>query len=391
MGAGDRGGYPGRAQNYDKSIGNASSASDRADRRSVPAHAGAIAGVRGGRGRQHAAGDRQHGAGAGTILLYDGANLVQSEPYQSFYNGTFAVRLNEAAASALSAGVLRSAAVQTWINGLCNMTDIGKFRRFGAGPNRGSPFVDQRSRPQGAVSLQPRPDVGKIFARFVLNLTLKGFRRTWRWLNWWGQSWLIISDSCPKNPAVYSFDPTNAYDWSIDLRTGLMWMRSQSCDGGNCRFAMYDQQGGVGSGVELVQSYLSKVNATLNTSYPGELFALMAPSRAQWVIVLPFGTAVDWTSDVQSEAPASRFFPAWNNWVVDISVGPNFTPGGPTASLQPVSPAPLADPYHFLYRSHQDDFSMNVFTAGPSMSTARADATVTPLVNGKVLIAGGVG
>jgi hypothetical protein len=47
--------------------------------------------------------------GAGTMLLYDGANRVQSEPYQSFYNGIFAVRLNEAAASALSAGMFTAA------------------------------------------------------------------------------------------------------------------------------------------------------------------------------------------------------------------------------------------------------------------------------------------
>ncbi|HEY3912566.1 MAG TPA: kelch repeat-containing protein [Stellaceae bacterium] len=233
----------------------------------------------------------------------------------------------------------------------------------------------------------------------------------------------------PKKPNVYNAAPTNAWNWAIDTRSGLMWMRSRSCDGSsdgssNCTFAMYDKEGGFGSGVELVQPYLSTINTTLSNSYPGELLAMTAPGRAQWISFLsglytnnnnnpsntlasiyffgqptaklkPFSPAGTpdythfWTSDVYQEAPGPRVFPAWCNWHVDTSVSA-FGNCEPTENLELVSAAPLADPYHFLYyRSHQDDFSMNVFTAGPSMKVARADATATPLLNGKVLIAGG--
>jgi Galactose oxidase, central domain len=72
-------------------------------------------------------------------------------------------------------------------------------------------------------------------------------------------------------------------------------------------------------------------------------------------------------------------------------VYPTFSCCDPTQNLELVSAAPLTDPYHFLYRSHQDDFSRNVFTPGPALGVARAGATATPLLNGKVLIAGGVG
>ncbi len=221
-------------------------------------------------------------------------------------------------------------------------------------------------------------------------------------------------------PNVYNTDPTNAYNWSIDTSSGLLWMRSRSCDGSNCNFAMYNQAGGLPSGAELAQPYINNTNSTLNSSYPDELLALTAPSRAQWIsllsgIPLPpgyspstylasiyfFGSPVPnkapladynmfWTSDIGSEASGAQLFPAWDNWTVDTRFA-TFSCCDPTQNLELVSAAPLTDPYHFLYRSHQDDFSMNVFTSGPALGVARADATVTPLLNGKVLIAGGVG
>ncbi len=217
----------------------------------------------------------------------------------------------------------------------------------------------------------------------------------------------------PKNPAAYSSDPTNAYNWSIDLRSGLMWMRSRSCDAGNCTFAMYDKEGGFGSGVALVQPYLSNITAVLNKSYPELLLALTAPSRAQWRTMLPnnrslFGYHHFWTSDVYKQAPGPRLFPVWENFFVDTSwypgeicnpgqhqyECPEFPYGEPTDDLQLVSAAALTDPYHFVYRSHEDYLPRNVFAKAAKtapMTAARADATATPLLNGKVLIAGGNG
>jgi hypothetical protein len=232
------------------------------------------------------------------------------------------------------------------------------------------------------------------------------------------------------SPNVYNADPTNAYNWSIDTRSGLLWMRSRSCDGSNfsnCNFAMYNQAGGLPSGAELTQPYISNINTTLNNSYPDELLALTAPSRAQWISLLSglplppnyipsnylasiyfFGSPGQkppaipnynrfWTSDIGREASGAQLFPAWDNWTVDTRfigrepVYQTFSCCDPTQNLELVSAAPLTDPYHFLYRSHQDDFSRNVFTSGPALGVARGDATVTPLLNGKVLIAGGVG
>ncbi|MGH7115753.1 MAG: kelch repeat-containing protein [Stellaceae bacterium] len=214
----------------------------------------------------------------------------------------------------------------------------------------------------------------------------------------------------PKNPNLYSTDPTNAYNWAIDTRSGLLWMRSRSCDGANCTFAQ-------GGGVALAQPYIGSINTTLNQSYPGELLALTAPSRAQWISLLrgfpkfPHGFASQylasiyffgvpdkrnpayskpdydhfWTSDIGREMPGIHLF-----WHVDTSRRV-FGCCEPSESLELVSAAPLTDPYHFLYRSHQDDFSMNVFTSGPAMGVASTDATATALPNGKVLIAGGIG
>jgi hypothetical protein len=227
------------------------------------------------------------------------------------------------------------------------------------------------------------------------------------------------------NPNVSNPDPTNAYNWSIDTSSGLLWMRSRSCDGSNfsnCNFAMYNQAGGLPSGAELAQPYISNINTTLNNSYPDELLALTAPSRAQWISLLSglplppaynpitylasiyfFGSPGQnggvplvnyykfWTSDIGSEASGAQLFPAWDNWTADTRFIGRFSCCDPTQNLELVSAAPLTDPYHFLYRSHQDDFSRNVFTSGPALSVARGGATVTPLLNGKVLIAGGVG
>jgi len=228
------------------------------------------------------------------------------------------------------------------------------------------------------------------------------------------------------SPNVYNADPTNAYNWSIDTRSGLLWMRSRSCDASNCNFAMYNQAGGLPSGAELAQTYISKINTTLNDSYPDELLALTAPSRAQWISLLSglpksaggyasnylasiyfFGAPGKngvplanyyhfWTSDIGSEAAGTQLFPAWDNWSVDTRYPPlngasTFTCcKALTDNLELVSAAPLTDPYHFLYRSHQDDFSRNLFTSGPALGVARAGATATPLLNGKVLIAGGL-
>jgi hypothetical protein len=232
------------------------------------------------------------------------------------------------------------------------------------------------------------------------------------------------------SPNVYNADPTNAYNWSIDTSSGLLWMRSRSCDGStfsNCNFAMYNQASGLPSGAELAQPYISKINASLNDSYPDELLALTAPSRAQWISLLSglpksqgayainylasiyfFGAPGKngvplanyyhfWTSDIGSEAAGPQLFPAWDNWSVDTRYPPlngasTFTCcKALTDNLELVSAAPMTDPYHFLYRSHQDYFSRNIFVSGPALGVARADATVTPLLNGKVLIAGGWG
>jgi len=88
------------------------------------------------------------------------------------------------------------------------------------------------------------------------------------------------------SPNVYNADPTNAYNWSIDTSSGLLWMRSRSCDASNCNFAMYNQAGGLPSGAELAQPLISNINTSLNDSYPDELLALTAPSRAQWISLL---------------------------------------------------------------------------------------------------------
>ena len=44
---------------------------------------------------------------AGSIQLYDGVDLVQSVPQESFYNGTFAIPLNSSATAAIASGDLR--------------------------------------------------------------------------------------------------------------------------------------------------------------------------------------------------------------------------------------------------------------------------------------------
>jgi hypothetical protein len=66
----------------------------------------------------------------GTILLYDGAELLQSQSDVKFYNGTFSLSLNATATSALAAGKLRMA-VQTNASGdstpITLMLDAGQM------------------------------------------------------------------------------------------------------------------------------------------------------------------------------------------------------------------------------------------------------------------------
>ena len=232
----------------------------------------------------------------------------------------------------------------------------------------------------------------------------------------------FFATTAASNPS----DPTNPNNWAIDTRSGVMWMTGRSCDGSNCSFAMYDTAGGFGDGIVLASSYMSSVNAALFSKYPELLLDLAPPSRAQWAFLMnsdredakanklsptvwlasqgffarpgsnPPVPAYNhfWTSDVHNEVAGPQLFPDWDNWLVDTSVPlssgrPQFGSGEATENLELVSAAPLVDPNHFLYRSRQNDFSMNVFTPGPAMNTARAAATAISLLNGKVLIAGG--
>ena len=221
--------------------------------------------------------------------------------------------------------------------------------------------------------------------------------------------------------------PSGFENWTIDTRSGLMWMKRQSCDNGTCVFAEYDKTGGWGRDASLAPGFINDSNNTLNNTFPDLLLTFEEPTRDQWAGLIdsdrenvkekniaPFTWLESkrfnlgnennlswWTSDLAKESPGSELFPDWANWLVDLRiVNPNAgqfwwqikgssNPEG-IGNLLLVSGAPLANPNLLLYRSMQDALSDYLFVAGPSMKTARQDATATPLLNGKILIAGGL-
>jgi hypothetical protein len=67
--------------------------------------------------------------GEGTILIYDGPNLVRSAPDVSFYNGTFALQLNQNAAALMLTRDLRVKVLVDQANGISDtlMTALYQF------------------------------------------------------------------------------------------------------------------------------------------------------------------------------------------------------------------------------------------------------------------------
>jgi hypothetical protein len=166
-------------------------------------------------------------------------------------------------------------------------------------------------------------------------------------------------------------------DWIIDTRSGLMWSNKPACLNGQkppaCLFFMYPKadNSSFGEGAEWVGSWIDKFRK--ETELPDIAhwgsFLPGPPSKSQMLDLIAGwktkkdpqgrlngtprwflrGIGIDipatqptwsyWTSDVaKSGAAASKYYPQWANWVVDITNGvPWWEQGGPGGAPQPIA------------------------------------------------------